>query len=67
MTCGKCEGKGKHLSFRQQAKEWIGRILGEEFCRPVGCETQFGAAEKTEAEKWELRRNCSAPQPGLSS
>ena len=53
MTCGKREDKGKRLSFRQQAKEWIGRILGEEFCRPVGCETQFGAAEKTEAEKWE--------------
>ena len=48
MTCGKCEGK--RLSFRQQAKEWIGRILVEEFCRPVACKTQFGA-EKT--EKWE--------------
>lgn len=51
MTCGKREGK--RLSFRQKAKQdWIGRILAEEFCRPVaGCETQFGAAEKT--EKWE--------------
>ena len=37
------------MSFRQQAKQWIGRILAEEFCRPVGCETEFGA-EKTEAK-----------------
>ena len=50
MTCGKREGK--RLSFRQKAKQdWIGRILAEEFCRPVGCKREFGA-EKREAEKW---------------
>ena len=63
MTCGKREGK--RLSFRQKAKQdWIGRILAEEFCRPVaGCETQFGAAEKTETEKWETTQE----KPGRSS